>query len=881
MQRKLKRTPWFPRVLLGWLLSADEYAEFIDDIGELYDQLVEEKGERKANAWYWFRSIESIPGILWDQCYWRWIMVNNYLKTAVRNIKSRKIFSIINVAGLSIGLAVSILIFMYVLDELTYDRCHGNKNIYRIGAHIETPNRQMDAAMAPGPLGPTLVREYPEVLRACRLRIVGERILSYGDNLFRQNGLLYADPDVTEFFKVETLQGNPTSFLEAPFSLIVTDELAVKLFGEADPLGKMIRVNDEHEYTITGVVKRMPGNSHFKFNGLFSMSTLSRLGNWTQNPDAWVGFNFSTYIELQDEVDLNTITEKATILVREETASWLEKLNLNIDLVFQPLQSIHLHSRMEGELEPGGNLNLIRTFMIIGFFILLIASINFMNLSTAQSVKRAKEVGVRKVCGAGRRRIIFQFLSESVFLTFISLFLACGLVRLLLPLFNLLTNKTLSLQFAVFWPFLIMLPALALFVGAFSGLYPALFLSSYTPVEVLKKKVRGGKGQRTFRNILVHLQYAISIALIFCTLVIALQLRHFRNHSLGFDHERVISIPLSGAVREKFDVFREEVNRLPGLELSSVSSNVPGWGRSETMFAFEGIETIEPYVFPFTDTDEAYVSTMGLSLVSGRNFSKVHSSDRRSILVNETLVNMLGWESPLGKRVTMTDVRGGGEFVQLEYIVIGVVGDFHFESLHSPIRPHLIRLLDAGSGSGYSDPGFLSVRREDGILTLTLEQIQEIWNDIEPARPFEYRFLADVFHEQYENEQHLGNLFIGFTGLAIFIACLGLFGLSSFIAEQRTKEIGIRKVLGASIPSVVLMLSREFSKWVLLANILAWPVAYYAMHRWLLQFAYRIDIGLWMFFVSGITALLIALSTVWFQTIKVAMGNPVVSLRYE
>jgi putative ABC transport system permease protein len=536
---------------------------------------------------------------------------------------------------------------------------------------------------------------------------------------------------------------------------------------------------------------------------------------------------------------------------------------------------------MEGELEPGGNLNLIRTLMIIGFFILLIASINFMNLATAQSAKRAKEVGVRKVCGAGRRRIIFQFLSESILLTFISSFLSCVLVRLLLPLFNLLTNKTISLQFEAFWPFLILLPGLALLVGALSGFYPALFLSSYTPVEVLKKKVRGGRGQRTLRNVLVHLQYAISIALIFCTLVIALQLRHFRNHTLGFDQERVISVPLSGTAREKYDVFREEVNRLPGLELSTVSSNVPGWGRSETMFAFEGIETAEPYVFPFTDTDESYIPAMGMTLVSGRNFSKNRPGDRRSILVNETLVQMLGWESPLGKRVTMTDVRGGGEFIQLEYAVIGVVGDFHYESLHSLIRPHLIRLLDVESGSGYSHPSFLSVRNKDGILSQSIEQIHEIWTGIEPARPFEYRFLDDVLHQQYENEQRLGNLFMGFTGLAILIACLGLFGLSSFITEQRTKEIGIRKVLGASVSSVVLMLSREFSRWVLLANILAWPVAYFVMHRWLLQFAYRIDIGLWMFFVSGITALLIALSTVWFQTMKAALGNPVVSLRYE
>ena len=876
-----------PPAIAGWILQRiamyDEDFSVNGDFDEEFYEIARDRGKVRAHFWYWRHVLFSLPFFIGDVIYWRFIMFRNYIKTAMRHFLRKKTFSFINVAGLAIGMSVSILIFLYVWNELSYDRCHEkSRNVFRIATSLELPQRQMKIASVPGPLGPALMEAQPDVVGYTRLRAEGNQIVSYKEKLFEEDDFFYAEPSVMDVFTIDVLLGDPESFLDAPFSLVLTEELADKYFGSENPLGKMVKTQNTHDFTVTGVVRKMPENSHFKFNFLASLSTLDRIGHPFERPDSWMGFNFHTYIELTENASPKEIGEKATAVVLENTAAMTEQLGIKISQYLQPMRDIHLHSRLDGELEPSGNPAMIRIFATIAVFILLIACINFMNLSTAQSTQRAREVGMRKVCGAHRGRLILQFLSESIFLCLISMLIAVVLIILLLPIFNGLIAKELTYHPLHDWHVTLSLLSLACFVGVFSGIYPAFFLSSYVPVEVLKAHNKAGNGHKAFRNVLVHLQYIISIALIFSTLVITVQLRYVKHQDLGFDKEHVAVIPLSGRAAEKYDVFKSEAIRIPGVEKASCSLNVPGWGRSETMFTFEGSENTEPRGLPFCEVDQDFVETMSMAVVSGRNFSEEYPGDRTgSILVNETLVKAAGWEDGLGKQVIMTDVKEGGEFFHVPYTVVGVVRDFHFESLHAPIRPYLMRMINNRQELIGGTPGRLSVRIRTGQIQDTLERLRAIWREIEPARPFTYRFLDDVFDRHYRTEQRLAKIFLGFTGMAIFIACLGLFGLASFTAEQRTKEIGIRKVLGASVSSVVVMLSREFTKWVLLANIVAWPVAYYAMFAWLRQFAYRTTIGVWMFLLSGLTALLIALLTVSFQAIRAAYTNPVNTLRYE
>ena len=559
----------------------------------------------------------------------------------------------------------------------------------------------------------------------------------------------------------------------------------------------------------------------------------------------------------------------------------IKQLGVTIKLELQPLASIHLQSHMEGELEPPGNIAYIRILTAIALFILLIACINFMNLSTARSTHRAKEVGMRKVLGAQRRTLVVQFLGESMLISFISLVLALILVQFFLPVFNSLVVKNLVFNPLQDWFILAGLFAVTVFVGAASGAYPALFLSSFLPIDVFRSRFRAGRGHRIFRNGLVSFQYIISIVLICCTLVIYSQLRLIKNYNLGFDKDQVAVIQLRGEARKKSDILKNRILQIPGVLKAAGSSYTPMLDRSETKFSFEGVDEGSEQVLPFLDIDEDYLDTMGMEIVAGRNFSKEFPTDRTAIILNETLCRQLGWTEPLNKTVFMWDVEET-ELVEKPYKVIGVVRDFHFETLHEPIRGHLIRFAGMpGDESSSSEIGRIAMKLRTDNIAGILSRIEEEWKAIEPKFPFEYSFLDDSFDRLYRSEQRMGRIFIIFTLLTVLVACLGLFGLASFTTEQRTKEIGIRKVLGASISSVILLLSREFTRWVILANIIAWPVAYFAMHKWLQSFAYRVDLQVWMFLLSGVTALFVSLLTVGSKTVKAAASDPVRSIRYE
>ncbi|MCJ7679493.1 MAG: ABC transporter permease [Candidatus Aminicenantes bacterium] len=572
-------------------------------------------------------------------------MFKNYLKTAVRNLLKKKSFSFINITGLAVGMAVCFVLLSYVLNEVTYDRFHEKHNrIYRIASKLDVAGRKIEIPGTPGPFGPLLMESYPEIAGIVRLKSKGTAILSHGDKVFEEDNICYIDPSFTDVFTVQVVSGDPKTFLNAPFTMIITEEMAKKHFGGENPIGQIIRMDHKYDYTVTGVVKKMPENSHFKFNMLGSLSTQEKIRG---DLDSWMGFNYSTYLEMKEGTSIAGLAEKFTQPLLDNMPDQIKQLGVKIKLELQPLTSIHLQSHLEGEMEPPGNIAYIRILTAIALFILLIACINFMNLSTARSTHRAKEVGMRKVLGAQRRTLIVQFLGESMLISFISLVIALILVQFFLPVFNRLVVKNLVFNPLQDWFILAGLFAVTVFVGAASGAYPALFLSSFLPIDVFRARFRAGRGHRIFRNGLVSFQYIISIVLICCTLVIYSQLRLIKNYNLGFDKDQVAVIQLRGEARKKSDILKNRILQIPGVLKAAGSSLTPKLDRNETKFNFEGAEEGTEQVLPFLEIDEDYLDTMGMEIVAGRNFSKEFPTDRTAIILNETLCRQLGWKDPL------------------------------------------------------------------------------------------------------------------------------------------------------------------------------------------------------------------------------------------
>jgi putative ABC transport system permease protein len=797
-------------------------------------------------------------------------MWKNYLKISFRNLWKNKSFTFINIIGLAVGLAVAFSIFLYVVNEVTYDRFHEKSDrIYRFAASMDLQDRHFEIAEMPIPFGPALKQKFPEVKKTTRIQEAGSTLISRKNSVIKETGIYYVDPDFFKMFTVPVVSGNPEKFLDDPFEVVITEEMARKYFGEENPIGKIMEWDHTHQYTVTGVVKKMPENSHFKFNMLSSLSTLESMG---RNMNDWMSFSIHTYLELGDNVQIDGLEEKYYDFLWAHIPEQIKKLVVDIDLSLQPLTRIHLYSYLEQELEPPGNLAYIRIFTAIALFILLIAGINFVNLSTARSAKRAKEVGIRKVLGAHRRRLAVQLLGESVILSMVSLAGALVLIRLWLPIFNRFIMKELTFHPFQDWSLGLGMLGMTLLVGVVAGAYPALYLSSFGPLEAVKSRFKAGRGHKFFRSGLVSLQYVISIVLICCTLIVFFQLNHVRSYDLGFDHEQMAVVYLQGQIREKNQVFKNKLLNIPGVVKAAGSTTLMGRASNETYFRFEGYPEGDKQILPHMDIDEDFLGTYNIDLKSGRNFSSEYSTDKNAVILNETLVRELGWKNPISKTVLMTEMENR-KFIEVPYTVIGVISDFHFESLHQKIRGHILRYTD--------DFYRISVKLRPEAVPSTLKSMENVWKELETKHPFNYSFLDDTFNRFYQTEQRLGEIFMAFSLITIFIACLGLFGLASFSTEQRTKEIGIRKVLGASVSRVVILLSRDFSRWVILANVIAWPVAYIVMSRWLSRFAYRIDLSWWFFIISGMLALVIALMTVSFRTLKAATIDPADSLRYE
>jgi putative ABC transport system permease protein len=798
-------------------------------------------------------------------------MLKNYLKIAFVNLKKHKAFSFINILGLAIGIACSILIIAYVFHELSFDKFHKNADrIYRLRSDLKIAGDHLNIPKSSPPIAEYLVQNYPEVLNAVRIRSLGRMPVRYRDKLYYEDRLFLADQSIFEIFTFPMLKGDPQTALKTAYSVVITEDMAKKYFGEEDPVGNVLSINNQWDFTVKGVAKNVPQNSHFGFDMLCSFETYAQENK--REMQNWLSINNYTYILLREGYDYKQLEQKFPEMIDKHVGQLLQYVKGELALFLQPLTSIHLHSNLIQEILGNSNIAYVYIFSAIAVFILVIACINFMNLSTARSANRAQEVGMRKVLGADRGRIIRQFLTESMFYSLISLAVALLLVDLALPLFRSLSGIDLGINY-IKNPWLIPgLIGLAVLVGLAAGSYPAFFLSAFQPARVMKGLFESGTAGSRFRSVLVIVQFSISIVLIVGTIIVSNQLHYMKNKRLGFQKEQVVVVPVSDeSTLESLRPLKEDIRSHAGILNVAASSHVPGEITYVNPFIPEGFTLEQMQYMGELYVDHDFIPTMGIEMAAGRNFSADLQIDRdESCIINETAAKKFGWDNPIGKTIHKPSTSKELN----KKIVVGVVEDFHIESLHKQISPLFI---------GYTTHIFnsLSIRISAENIPETLAFLRDKMSEWDPYRPFEYAFLDDSFDAQYRAEERLSNIFSSFSVLAIFIACLGLFGLASFTAEKRTKEIGIRKVLGASIPGIVILLSKEFTKWVLVANVIAWPVAYYFLSRWLQGFAYRLNITFLTFVFAGVISLAIALGTVSYQALKAATSNPVDSLRYE
>ncbi len=806
-------------------------------------------------------------------------MFQNYIKTAFRNLKRYKGYSSINLLGLAIGIACCILILLYVQDEFSYDRyALEYEDIYRIVLSVQTPERgEMNVARTPPPWGPSLAEDYPEVESFVRFKtpmvswLVSNEAV---DKRFHEKGFYFADHTVFEFFNLPMLSGDPQTALVEPRTVVLTETVAQKYFGDEDPMGRILRLDNTYDFQITGVIEDVPRHSHFDFDILASISTLGVIPiyggdvylTWRSGlvPDLY------TYIRLRKGSAPQELEDKMPEFLSRYMGEVLNRINVQFNPRLQPLSRIHLHSNLEAEIRANSDIRYIYIFSAIAVFVLVIACINFMNLSTARSASRAQEVGMRKVIGAQKRQLILQFLGESLLMAFLALLLAVVLVMVFLSFFNSLSGKQLSLSLGN--PLAVLgFVGVTLLVGLLSGSYPAFFLSSFEPVAVFRGSLKSGRSNARLRKFLVVFQFALSIIFIIGTGVVFRQLHYVQNKVLGFDKEQVVVLPMGDPLaRQVYLTFKDRVLQSPHVLALSGTNSVPGGLINIMLLLPEGAEAGNEVTMEAFFVDHDFVKTMGLELAAGREFSLEYSTDAaEAFILNETAVRQLGWEGqPLDKRITIQGFRRGR--------VIGVVKDFHSKSLHQRIEPLVIQIAP--------DPdAFLQLvtRIAPGNIERALDDIREAWEQVYPNDPFVYSFLDEDFDSLYRSERLRGRIFLTFSALAVLIACLGLLGLASFTAEQKTKEIGIRKVLGASEVSIVRLLSMEFIRLVLLAGLIAWPLAYLVMHNWLGNFAYRIKMPLVIFLLAGVLAVIIALATVSIQAVRASLADPVDSLRTE
>ncbi|WP_149240017.1 ABC transporter permease [Dyadobacter sp. 32] len=793
-------------------------------------------------------------------------MLKNYLKIAFRNLWKHKVFSFINIMGLTVGMSACFLIFLYVNFEMTYDAFNTKADrIYRLVTDIKTPSETINTGVTSWAFAPSIKRDFPEVEAFTRVS-GGSFLVRKGDIKFQEEKTIFADSSLFEVFDLKLIKGNPRTALKDQFSLVFTEKAAKKYFGDRDPIGQTLLLSGEgFPAVVTGVMKDIPENSQIKGDMFVSMSTLTEKFNKGLD-EQWGNFGATSYLLLTSETSGKALEKKLPAFLKNRAGKLMTEMNMHYTLFLEPLRDVHLLSTRGSE--DSGSMNNVYVFSLVAIFILLIACINFVNLTTARSVERAKEVGVRKVVGAPRSLLARQFISESILLCLIAFVFAVALSAALIPLFNNLSGKIISTGILSNLPFVGALFIAAVVIGILAGSYPAMVLSSFEPVVVLKGRFTTSVKGILLRKGLVTIQFGISIALIIATMVVFNQMNFMRNRDLGFSKDQMMIVNSEGD--PKREAFKESLRGISGIKSTAASSSVPGGGNPGAYSEIENksgdlqIANLDLY---FVDFD--YIPQFNLEMAAGRPFSRDFGTDTtQAMVINEAASKLFGYNSPeqaIGRRFKQWGREGK---------IVGVIKDFHFRSLQEKIKPLTMRIEPRSSD-------LVSIKIDGGNIKATIAAVESKWKATMPDRPFSYYFMDEFFDRQYRSEERFEKLFFNFAILAIFISCLGLLGLASYSTMQRTKEIGVRKVMGASVGSIVGLLSKDFLKLVLLAFLIASPIAYYGMHQWLQSFAYRTDIQWWVFLSAAALSTTIAFATVSFQSIKAALMNPVKSLRSE
>jgi len=803
-------------------------------------------------------------------------MIYNFIKVAFRNLVRHKAFSFINITGLAIGLVCFIFILLWIQDEVSFDNFHQDADrIFITGLDYKIGNQEGRGIKCNPPLAPAMMAEIPEIESATRFLHTINKLVTYrdGDISFLENGIFYADSTIFNVFTIPLITGDPTDLLTRKNTLVITKEMAQKYFGDIDPIGKILSFDGKRDIEVVGVVKAWPANSHWRFDMLASL-----ISTRSATDDSWWSNYIYTYFKIREGTNIEAVLPKINELVRrKKNVSFAQILGMEREeweaqgnrtgYYATPIRDIYLRSTTQDNVGTVGDIRYVYLFAVIGFFILFVACVNFMNLTTARSAVRAKEIGMRKVLGSSKRSLIFQFLMESILITLFAMFIAVVAIELLLPYFNNLTDKALNMNFAGVATIPILL-LMVIVVGLMSGGYSAISLASFKILTVVKGSLFNDKSKTWFRNVLVLFQFSVSILVIVCTIIAYNQMNYIKNKKLGFDKEQLLIIDRASTIGDDLGTFKEELLKNPAIQYASATYHIPGTEAGGQSFRTEDSAPEELLDLTLLCGDYDYLDAMGIKLVAGRYFSEEIHSDSNNVVVNATAVKLMGFTDAIGKKILVPNSEEG-------LIIIGVVEDFHISSLHKEIEP--IILLHPGSGWDH----YLAVRIQPQNVSATLEFIEAKWNEFTGDQPFEYFFMDSFFDNLHKSEQRTGQFFTIFAALTIFIACLGLFGLAAFTAEQKTKEIGVRKVLGASVPSIVSILLKQFTRWVILANIIAWPIGYFIMKSWLQNFAYHIDLKVGYFLLSGIITLLIAVITVSYLAVNAANKNPVKALNYE
>ncbi len=809
--------------------------------------------------------------------------MKSFFNLLFRVISRNRLFSFLNIAGLAVGMASFIIIVLWIVDELSYDKFNENADrIVRVVSYFTMNGKEGRDIYSPAPLAEALKTDFPEVENAVRFRSRGSYIIQKDDIVFNESRIMFVDSTFFNVFTFPLISGDPDKVLTARRSIVISESMSKKYFGDDNPLGQMLKLDNRTDYQVTGVFKDMPAASHFHYDFLASLHTIEDANN-----DMWLNSNYPTYVLLKEGVDMETVDAKMNLIVEKYISvqaemalgmSWKEIQDSGTDLGYslQRLTDIHLHSNFEGELEAPGSIGSVRIFGIIAAFIILIACINFTNLSTARSVTRLKEVGVRKTYGVTRKQLIKQFIGESVLIVILAHIFSLVLVELSLPYFNNLTGKNLYIDYFSAG-YLLSIAAMIIFVSLLAGAYPSFYLSSFRPIHVLRGETESKSSTFSFRSILVILQFFISLVLLSATLILGRQMNYMQNKELGYDKDRVIVINNTYLMPgDNATTFQNRLKRIPSIENATKSSYlpIPSTRNNGTVFP-DAIITENLFNCQQWTVDNDYLETLGIKLKEGRNFSKDFATDSLSLLINETAAKELGWEQPVGRIIGVPNYYDPTqEMVFDEYTVIGVVEDFHFESMHLPIQAMIMFLGNS--------PGKVIIRVDKNAdISGLMDDIEQIWKEFVPGQPFSYTFVDQRIERQYQSERRLGKILTIFTIFAFFVSCLGLIGLSVFTSEQRKKEIGLRKVNGSGIGQIIWLLSIDFTKLVLISFVLSVPFTIIFMQKWLDGFAYRTPISWWIFALTFLITYGVAMIAILFQSLRAATSNPVDTFRTE